>query len=249
MQPLYGGFFFKENAMKKQAFDAIIFDLDGTLWDSAENVARSWNAAIKQQRFTKSDIMNVMGLTMDEIAARFFPDKSEKERRDIIAVCCRYENEYLRTHGGVIFRNTKSTLRALSKKYPLYIVSNCQQGYIEAFLEYYKLDKVIKGALCWGDTKLPKADNISLLMKTNRLKKALYVGDTQGDCNSAYKAGAKFAFAEYGFGKADRYDYRLQDISQLTHCLAPVRKSKAIEAIGDVFEVIVDIADFIFDIQ
>lgn len=234
--------------MKKPAFDAIIFDLDGTLWDSAENVARSWNTAVKQQRFTKNDIMNVMGLTMDEIAARFFPEKSEKERHDIITACCRLENEYLRTHGGVIFKNTKSTLKELSKTYPLYIVSNCQQGYIEAFLEYYKLDKVIKGTLCWGDTKLPKADNISLLMKTNKLKKTLYVGDTQGDCNSAYKAGAKFAFAEYGFGKADRYDYKLQDISQLTYCLAPKKKSRRSEVITDILDIIAEIADFVADI-
>ena len=26
----------------------IIFDMDGTLWDSAENVAKSWNVAIRQ---------------------------------------------------------------------------------------------------------------------------------------------------------------------------------------------------------
>lgn len=26
----------------------IIFDMDGTLWDSAENVAESWNVAIRQ---------------------------------------------------------------------------------------------------------------------------------------------------------------------------------------------------------
>ena len=26
----------------------IIFDMDGTLWDSAANVAESWNLAIKQ---------------------------------------------------------------------------------------------------------------------------------------------------------------------------------------------------------
>lgn len=233
--------------MKSRKFDAIIFDLDGTLWDSAENVARSWNAAIKQQRFTKSDIMGVMGLTMDEIAEKFFPDKSEKVRRDIIIQCCKVENEYLRLHGGIIFPNTKSTLKTLAKTYPLYIVSNCQQGYIEAFLEYYKLDKVIKGTLCWGDTKLPKADNIRLVMKTNKLKNVLYIGDTQGDCSSAYKAGAKFAFAEYGFGTADRYDYKLQDISQLTYCLKPKKKSRDSGVLRDIFGIIVEIVDFFAD--
>ncbi len=51
----------------------IIFDMDGTLWDSAENVAKSWNVAIRQygvreKELTTQDIQGVMGKTMDVIA-------------------------------------------------------------------------------------------------------------------------------------------------------------------------------------
>ena len=51
----------------------IIFDMDGTLWDSAANVAESWNLAIKQdgsvdKKLTEQDIQGVMGKTMDVIA-------------------------------------------------------------------------------------------------------------------------------------------------------------------------------------
>ena len=53
----------------------IIFDMDGTLWDSAENVAKSWNVAIRQygvreKELTTQDIQGVMGKTMDVIAER-----------------------------------------------------------------------------------------------------------------------------------------------------------------------------------
>ena len=49
----------------------IIFDMDGTLWDSAANVAESWNLAIKQdgsvdKKLTEQDIQGVMGKTMDD---------------------------------------------------------------------------------------------------------------------------------------------------------------------------------------
>ena len=44
----------------------IIFDMDGTLWDSAANVAESWNLAIKQdgsvdKKLTEQDIQGEIG--------------------------------------------------------------------------------------------------------------------------------------------------------------------------------------------
>ena len=53
--------------------ESIIFDLDGTLWDSSENVAASWdetvrglnNPLLRNVRITGEDIRGVMGMTMD----------------------------------------------------------------------------------------------------------------------------------------------------------------------------------------
>lgn len=56
-------------------------------------------------------------------------------------------------------------------------------------------------------------------MKRNGMESAVYVGDTQTDCDSAYAAGAKFAFAAYGFGSADRYDIKLNRLSDLPEIL------------------------------
>lgn len=197
------------------SFDGIIFDMDGTLWDSAENVAVSWNNAVGEDRFSEKDIKGVMGMTMVKIAEKFFPEKSERERGEILERCCAFENEYLRSHGGFIYPDTENTLCALSEKYPLFIVSNCQAGYIEAFLEFYKLSELFSDKLCWGDNSLEKSENIRLIIERNRLKNVLYVGDTQGDCDSAYKAGAKFAHAAYGFGTASRSDIVLNSLSEL----------------------------------
>ena len=60
----------------------LIFDMDGTLWDSSENVARSWTEKLHQlgehrRAITREDIMGVMGLTMDKIAEIIFDDLSE----------------------------------------------------------------------------------------------------------------------------------------------------------------------------
>ena len=50
----------------------IIFDMDGTLWDSAAEVAESWNETVKRAGYdrkpiTVKDIQSVMGKTMDVI--------------------------------------------------------------------------------------------------------------------------------------------------------------------------------------
>ena len=191
--------------------------MDGTLWDSAENVAHAWNEAVGSEMFTEKDIKSVMGLTMTTIAERLFPNETEEKRREFLQRCCECENKYLRAHGGKLYPNTESTLKKLSERYRLFIVSNCQEGYIEAFWEFYGLGSLFEGKLCWGDNRLEKWENIRLIIERNGLRDAMYVGDTQGDCDSAYRAGAKFAHAAYGFGTADRCDYRLDDISELLH--------------------------------
>lgn len=207
--------------------ESIIFDMDGTLWDSAENVAAAWNKAVSglselsEKRFSADDIRGVMGLTMDAIAARFFPDASEQTRAEILRRCCDIENDYLRVHGGGIYPDTAAATARLAKRFRLFIVSNCQAGYIEAFLDHYGLWEHITDRLCWGDNGLRKSENIRLIMQKNNVKpeRALYVGDTQTDRDSARAAGVKFAFASYGFGDVDGFDFKLNSLSELCEIL------------------------------
>lgn len=200
--------------------ESIIFDMDGTLWDSSESVAKAWNEVISEQTdldivLTAKDIQSVMGLTMDVIADRFFAAVPRERRMELMDKCAAHENEYLAKHGGRLYDKVEETLAFLKERSRLFIVSNCQSGYIEGFLEYYGLGKYFSGHICWGDDLLCKGDNIKLIMEQNSIENAVYVGDTQGDCDSAYYAGAKFIHAAYGFGTADRFDAAIESFSQL----------------------------------
>lgn len=183
----------------------LIFDMDGTLWDSSANVAASWTETVKSLGYdrapiTQKDIMNVMGLTMDRIADIIFSDLPKEERMDLLEKCGNSENEYLSSHGGILYPGIEDTLKILKENYHLYIVSNCQSGYIEAFLGYYDLGKYFDDIECYGNNLRSKGDNIALIAGRNSLDTAWYVGDIQGDYDSAMQAGTGFIHAAYGFG-------------------------------------------------
>lgn len=202
----------------------LIFDMDGTLWDSSENVAFSWNEKLNELGYsdfviTKQDIMSVMGLTMKNIADIIFRGLPENKRMELLSACCIHENEYLSVHGGVLYPHLEETLVTLNKKYSLCIVSNCQSGYIEAFLKYYKFEKYFDDIECYGNNLKEKGDNIALVSYRNHLDKAIYIGDTQGDMDSAVKAGALFIHASYGFGKIKEDVPELAKFSDLPELL------------------------------
>ena len=183
----------------------IIFDMDGTLWDSAKAVAESWTEVVAREYtpervITEDEIKRVMGLTMDKLASQIFPELPEERRLQLLDVCGREENEYLRTHGAIVYPKVEETFQKLREKYHLYIVSNCQSGYIEAFLEYYGYGKYIEDIECYGNNGLVKGENIRKVVERNHLTKAVYVGDIQGDYDASMQAGVEFIHAGYGFG-------------------------------------------------
>ena len=125
---------------------AIIFDMDGTLWDSADNVAISWNIAMEKfgyerEPINEADMQSVMGKTMDKIAEILFDKVEGEERKALLELACKEENDYLREHGGVLYPEIRKTMECLKEDYRLFIVSNCQAGYIEAFLDSRPEDK------------------------------------------------------------------------------------------------------------
>ena len=205
----------------------IIFDMDGTLWDSAAGVAESWNEAIlaygyERKPLTAGDIQSVMGKTMEDIADILFPELNVMQRKELLDLCCRLENDYLRRHGGVLYPDIRKTMEKLTVNYHLYIVSNCQAGYIEAFLDYYKFHDLIEDIECYGNNDKPKGENIALLYQRNNLEDAVYVGDIQGDYDASMSAGVRFIHAGYGFGKVEADVPEIQKFSDLIEVIDTV---------------------------
>jgi phosphoglycolate phosphatase len=187
-------------------FDSIIFDLDGTLWDSTANVALAWQAAIAQvdyidEMMTVDRVRSITGMTYDAIFDKLFPNLTDQQRKEVQILCGKSELEILHTRGGELYPQLEETLKYLGTKYKLYIVSNCQSGYIELFLDLNNMHAHFLGHQCFGTKGNPKADNIKDIVIDHQLKSPVYVGDTMGDYTAATQAGVPFIFANYGFGK------------------------------------------------
>ena len=184
---------------------AVIFDLDGTMWDASETVTDAFNIRLAQmgiqRRITVEEMVGQMGRTLEEIASVFFGSVDPENAVNIMRSCTDYENQYIKTAGGRVYPGLERTLEGLKEDgWGVICVSNCQSGYIESFIDYLGLDGVFDDIECWGNTGLGKAENIKLVIQRNHVNKAVYVGDTMGDYNSALEAGADFIHAAYGYG-------------------------------------------------
>lgn len=199
----------------------IIFDVDGTLWDTTEVVARAWNEAIRvtggtSAVVTAAKLKQVFGRPMNVIADILFADADEQQRAILLDACCHYEHEALeRCTDNLLYPGVVETIQELSKQTPLFIVSNCQSGYIELFMRKAGVERYITDIECFGNTGLSKGENIKLIMQRNKLKEAVYVGDTQGDYDATVAAGIPFIYARYGFGQPERYDHAIDQLPDL----------------------------------
>lgn len=198
----------------------IIFDMDGTLWDSAEGVAKSWTEVIqteisKEKKVTTEEIKSVMGLSMDKIADILFSDLEKEKRMELLKKCGDHENDYLREHGANLYPDLEDTFKILKADYHLFIVSNCQSGYIEAFLDHYDLWKYFDKILCYGDNNQQKAYNIKKIVDDNKLDEAFYLGDIEADYLASMEAGVKFVHAAYGFGKMEHETAFIHEFKEL----------------------------------
>lgn len=188
--------------------DGVLFDLDGTLWDAVPQIAKSWNLALEQLGVTRApltagELYPCMGMLLPDIGRKLLPDLPLDVQAQVMDRCCQVECDYLARHGAALYPGAEEVLAALANRCPLFVVSNCQDGYIQAFFQGTGLGKYFTDFESAGRTGLPKSENIALMVRRHGLKRPVYVGDTALDHASAQAAGVPFIHAGYGFGRVE----------------------------------------------
>lgn len=202
-------------------YESLIFDIDGTLWDSRALVAEGYNIQLKQENLahlcvTAEDLKPLFGMVMTEIADVILASIDPNERYPLMERCMETENRYLfENECNIGYPGILETVRELAKKYRLFIVSNSQCGYPELCMEKLGLTPYIEGHLCFGDTGTSKGKTIRTLMEKYHLTSCAYVGDTQGDYEATVEADVPFIWAAYGFGTPDGYAMKIDRFEDL----------------------------------
>ncbi len=199
-------------------FDSIGFDLDGTLWDANDAITKAWvETAIKYKvRIpTEKDIAGVLGLNKIDLMNGLYPDMPLEIQMNFFDEAAELCNNKLAENGGKLFDNVEQTLKELAKDFKLYIVSNCQDGYIEAFYKAHKLDKYFCDYEHPDERCISKGENIKSVLERNGLSNSIFIGDTQGDADAAKYADIPFVFASFGFGKVNNPDYIINSYNDL----------------------------------
>ena len=202
-------------------FESLIFDIDGTLWDSRALVAEGYNLQLRDEGLERycvdaARLRPLFGKVMSAIADALFPDMPPQVRYPLMERCMARENRYLEENECRIgYAGIADTLCTLSKTHRLFIVSNSQQGYPELCIQKLGLGQWIEGHLCFGDTGTGKGLTIRTLMERYGITSCAYIGDTQGDYEATVEAQVPFIWAAYGFDTPSGYALKIDSPADL----------------------------------
>ena len=198
---------------------ALIFDMDGTLWDGVQTYTDAWNAVLQKEghgpRLSKTFLDSLMGLEEEAFLEAVVPDLPKKQRKILYQEVIEKQYELILSQGGKLYPGMQEGLAQLAEYYDLFIVSNCPEFTVQYFMQFAKIGAYIKDHRTHGQRSWSKAKNIQSLIEIYKLNSAYYIGDTQGDANASAEVGIPFVYVSYGFGQADNFHLRFSSFDQL----------------------------------
>lgn len=203
----------------EKRYDALIFDLDGTLWNVNESCTDAWNDVLESigsdRRITVDEMNAATGKPMEEIMKLLLPGNGY-DHSELYRLFNSREEKLIGGKGTYLYPDMVKEIERLSGFFRLFIVSNCQEWYLNRFLEYSGIKKYLSGHDCYGSSGLEKYLMITGIKQKFNIKNAVYIGDTALDCESAGLSGTDFVQVTYGFGKPLEREIRFDSFTEFS---------------------------------
>lgn len=199
--------------------DSLIFDMDGTLWDNVDSYVIVWNKGLEingyRSRVTRDDLLGLMGKEARVMLDAVLPSASRAAQDELFDEVVWQYHLLVPVMKPHIYEGVYEGLEKLSKKYPLFLLSNCEKGGLVNFMKHTGTAHLFTDYMEHGENLKPKSFNMKLLKERNNLQFPLYIGDTDSDSKASSEADVPFVFVTYGFGKTDKYTYTFDSFPQL----------------------------------
>lgn len=183
-----------------------VFDLDGTLLDSLEDLRDSVNVVLEAHNYPKrslEEIRHFVGNGSVKLIERAVPTGTSKEEEKIIhdeykEYYDKHCNEKTKAYEGIIdvlkiLKNNGVKLAILSNK-PNFTVEKLNEIYFEGLFE------IARGSLPEVAVK-PAPDSLLRILKELNISRedTVYIGDSDVDVNTAKNAGVDEIAVTWGF--------------------------------------------------
>lgn len=200
----------------------IIFDLDGTLIDSALGIEESFLysfSKIYEKKCTKN-IKSIIGPPIDEMLFKVNGETNpENLGKFVKEFKLKYDLEGYKK--SELFPNTIEVLSELKERgLNLFIATNKRELPTDLILKYLGINQFFKSVYCLDSFEEKIANKTELVRKlliTYSLghSETLLVGDTSNDGLAAEQNEINFALAQYGYGDYVNSTYKLNNIQNL----------------------------------
>jgi phosphoglycolate phosphatase len=189
---------------------ALIFDLDGTLIDSKQDLIHSVNAMLRELgrgELPVETISGYIGHGAPQLVARALGERcTEEERQRALEFFLRYYETH-KMDTTCAYPGVAETLEKLAKM-PMAVLTNKPVRISVRILDAMGLSKYFRAIYGGNSFETKKPDPLGartiLLELGVEPREALLVGDSEVDVQTARNAGMPAAAVNYGFGVHDR---------------------------------------------
>lgn len=183
-------------------FDTILFDLDGTLYDSGQLDMLSIKKLMETDLgwdVDNLDIQKYLGVSSKELLEKIAPLRVA----ELLSKWLDYQNE-LREQTN-LFPHVRSTLTELKNNgYKLGIVTSQNKAELDSTRAYTKMDDLIQVWVSASDAEFPKPHPMPVITALDRIgaraEQTIFIGDSLSDLEAGRSAGTQVGAVLWGAG-------------------------------------------------